>query len=293
MAALYGRELAAAAACTAYGISSDDITTLRQPAGAGRAAVTTEREPPRIPGAPLTGSTTPTGQGGPEAQLQSAGSGGRPPPAGPACVMNSAWSGTWISTVVFAFSYQPDHQEKTRRERHRPQPRTAARAGGRGAPCQRRWQLDEGGAASVPAPVELGQCLHRNRLGAPGCPASPGGARAFVRGAVVDGHGAAHRVPRRPGRAIFSGTGVVGLRHRPGGAGAPGPDDRDLPATGACPGAAADLAADAAGEATGNPRAHSGALPAAGQMASLPRHAARPRGIGTGHGLPPMGGHGQ
>ena len=36
-----------------------------------------------------------------------------------------------------------------------------------------------------------------------------------------------------------------------------------------------------------------GALPAPGPMASLSRHGAGPRGIGTGHRLPPMGGHGQ
>ena len=147
--------------------------------------------------------------------------------------------------------------------------------------------------ASVPAPVELGQRVHRDRMGAPGRPAGHDRARAAVRGAVGDGHGAAPRVPGGPGRAVLSRAGVVGLRRLAGGARAPYEDDRDLPAAGACPGAAADLAADAAGAAAGDPRAPSGALPADGQLASLPRHPARPRGIRAGHHLPPVGGHGQ
>jgi len=55
---------------------------------------------------------------------------------------------------------------------------------------------------------------------------------------------------------------------------------------------AADLAADTAGAAAGDPWAHTGALPAAGQVARYlatqrdPRHRA-------GHQLPPVGEHGQ
>ena len=188
---------------------------------------------------------------------------------------------------------RPERQEKTRLERDRRPFRHSARPGSRSASRQRRGQLDEGVTASVPAPVELGQRFQRNRMGAPGRPAGHSGARGTVRGAVVDRHGAAHRVPGGPGRALLSRAGVVGLRHLAGGTGAPGTDDRDLPAAGPCPGAAADLAADTGSAAAGDPRAHAGALPAAGQMASLPRHAARPRGIGAGHGLPPMGGYGQ
>ena len=172
--------------------------------------------------------------------------------------------------------------------------RGAARPGSRGAARQRRGRLDEGIAAALPAPVELGQRLHRDRLGAPGRPARDDRARAAVRGAVVDRHGPAHRVPGRSGRGLLSRPRVVGLRRRhPGCARAPGADDRDLPAAGARAGGAADLAADAAAAAAGDPRAHPGAVPAAGALAPLPGHRARPRGIGAGHHLPSVGGHGQ
>ena len=148
-------------------------------------------------------------------------------------------------------------------------------------------------ARSVPAPVELGQRLHRDRLGAPGRPAGHDRARAAVRGAVGDGHGAAPGVPGGPGPSLLSRAAVVGHRRLAGGARVPDEDDRDLPATGARTGAAADLAADAAGTAAGDPRAHSGAVPGDGQLAPLSRHPPRPRGIRAGHHLSPLGGHGQ
>ncbi|MGC2003637.1 MGH1-like glycoside hydrolase domain-containing protein [Trebonia sp.] len=79
----------------------------------------------------------------------------------------------------------------------------------------------------------------------------------------------------RSRRAVLSRARVVGLRRRhPGGPRASSADDRDLPAAGARAGGAADLAVDAAAAATGDPRAHPGAVPAAGALAPLPGHRA-------------------